>query len=290
MITKSLQIILILLIAAGISASVVPRLYDVRGERQTEETGNIGKLPPEIAQASCLEFHGIVADYLMLKTMTFLGKKIGEDEKLNSEEWKRVHQMLLQVTDLDSRFWDPYLLAETMLTWEAGMFEEVNNMLIKATEHRPRDFRPWYFLSFNHFYFMKDFKKAAKYLEEAAKRPGAPFYLSGLAARLSLYGDETDTGIIFLEDMLRETSEPKIRIYIEKRLEALKALNTLEKGVKQFKKTYIKLPASFKELISSGIIKEIPQDPYGGEFVLLKNGRVYTTSKLVEKKAKKSDQ
>lgn len=282
MITKSLQVILILLITGGLSGSMVSRLYDVRGERQIEASSSMGKLPAEIAQASCLEFHGIVSDYLMLKTMTFLGKKLSERKKLNSEDWQIIHQMLLQVTDLDSRFWDPYLLAETTLTWEAGMFDEVNAMLVKATEHRPKDFRPWYFLSFNHFYFMKDFKKAAKYLEEAAKRPGAPFYLSGLAARLSLYGDETVTGIIFLEDMLRETSEPKVRIYIEKRLEALKAINTLETGVKQFKETYKKLPASFEELISSGIIKEIPKDPYGGEFVLFQNGRVYTTSKLVE--------
>jgi hypothetical protein len=84
--------------------------------------------------------------------------------------------------------------------------------------------------------------------------------------------------------MLRETTDPAIRLYLEKRLLALKIIHDLEKKVQAFKAATGNLPRSFAEMIDSGLLKEVPADPYGGEFVLLGNGRIYTTSQLVEKK------
>jgi tetratricopeptide (TPR) repeat protein len=218
--------------------------------------------------------------------MTFLGEKIGKRQDPSEADWDLINQLLERITDLDSLFWDPYLFAETMLAWQAGMPEKANRLLLKASKYRNTDYRPLYFIGFNYFYFLQDPGRAAKYLRSAARLPNAPYYLKGLAARISLYGDQTDMAIAFLEDILKDTFDPSVRLYLEKRLVTLKIICFLEEKVKEYKSVYKTLPGSLQDLVKTGIISSIPDDPYGGRFVLLKNGKVYTTSQMVPKAEK----
>ena len=279
----------LLFLSASLTALMIPRLYQIREQRQVESISELGQLPAEAIGAISFEFKGMVADFLMLKLTTFTGKKLIARQQFAPHDWLMIRDLLEKITEIDRLFWDPYVVAESMLAWEAGMVKEANSLLQKAAEFRKNDYRPYYFLGFNSFFFQKDFVNAAKYIGLAAKRTGAPFYLSGLAARLSLYGNETDVGIVFLEAMLAETTDPKIRGYLEKRLQALKAIFTLEKKVAEYRQTYGSLPSGLADLVAKGLLQEIPSDPYGGNFVLLPNGRIYTTSELVTKeKAKDS--
>lgn len=260
------------------------QLYEIRGRYQEQVISSVDQLPSPALQALSLEYKSVVADYLLLKTMTFVGKKLIEKEDLAPSDWQLLIQLLHKITDLDPQFWDPYLLGETMLTWQAGMIDEANTLLLKAAQHNKKDFRPWYFLGFNHFYFKQNFGKAAQYIGEAATRPGAPYYFKGLAARLGLYGDQTDVAIVFLEDMLREVTDENTKIYLEKRLAALNIIFDLEKKVREYQKAKGALPDSLSVMVDAGLLQTMPKDPYGGEFFMMANGRVYTTSKLVDVK------
>ncbi|MBV5330552.1 MAG: hypothetical protein JZU65_23470 [Chlorobium sp.] len=282
--TFNIPILLAFFLATALYAVAIPRLGEVQQQRRIEQIGNLGEIPTAIIKALSFEFKGVVADFLMLQAMTFMGERIGQDRNPTPDEWQHLYRLLDKITDIDQRFWDPYLFAETMLVWQAGMVEEGNQLLLKAAEHRPQDYQPYYFIGFNNFYFLKNAEKAAPYLRKAAQIPGAPFYLQGLAARFSLYGNETVTAILFLDDMLRQTNDPVVRPYLEKRLLALKIIHELEQKVQAFKKSTGKLPHSFTEIIDTGLLHEIPPDPYGGTFFLFENGRVYTTSKLVDVK------
>ncbi len=244
----------------------------------------IGYMPSWAVKASALEFHGLAADFFLLNSFTWVGMKIGDHEDLTRDEWQELAAILDRITDLDPRFWDPYLFAEMMLSWQAGLIDEANRLLTKAAEANPDDYRPLYFLGFNEFYFRKDAAKAAPYLRQAALKPGAPGFLKGLAARFSLYGNQTLAGIIFLRGLIQQTSDEKTRRYLEKRLKALEIVYTLEKAVKEYKKRFQKYPKNLDALIQAGIIDNLPEDPYGGKFVVLENGRVYTTSELLEKR------
>lgn len=276
--------VLTLVLATAVYVLSMPLLGEIQRQRQVDEVGKLGEIPPAVVRALSFEFKGVVADFLMLQAMTFVGERIGENREPTSEEWRHLHRLLIKITEIDRRFWDPYLFAETMLVWQAGMIEEGNRLLLKAAEHRPWDYQPYYFVGFNHFYFQKDAAKAAPYLRLAARIPGAPDYLQGLAARFSLYGNETAAALIFLEEMLRQAANPTVSRYLEKRLLALKIIYDLERKVEEFKSANGRLPQSFQEMIVTGQLAEIPADPYGGEFILLPNGRIYTTSQLVEKK------
>lgn len=260
------------------------RVYEQRS-LQSESLARLSLLSPSVAKVAALEFKGVMADLLLLKTMTFLGEHILGATNPSKQEWEQVKRMLDVVTHLDERFLDPYLLAESMLVWQAGMIKEGNSLIEKAAKVRTDDFRPYFMLWFNAYYFQHDNELAEKYMQLAALKPNAPGYLTGLAARMSLYGGRTESGILFLETMLREIPPTgSMYGYIEKRLVALKDIYFLEIAVKKFQDKMGKPPKTLQDLIDQNIIAEIPTDPYGGVFYLTPKGKVYTSSKLIEKK------
>lgn len=271
----------IFVIAAFITIFLVTPVYQVGDKYAEESVSSLGTLPEEFFQAMSFEFKGVAADFLLLKAITFMGMKLIDNQNPSTEEWRLMYDMLDRVTDLDGRFWDPYVLAEMMLVWQGGMIDEANELLKKAVEHRPEDHRPLYYIGFNYFYFQKNSEKAAGYLRQAAQLPGAPGFLKGLASRLSLYGNQTALGIVFLENLLQNSQDEHIRTHLEKRLLALKIIYGLEQKVIEFRDENQRLPASLDQLVDSGIIETIPIDPYGGTFILMENGRIYSTSKLV---------
>lgn len=240
-------------------------------------------LPSKVTGLVAMEFKGIVSDFLFLKVSTFFGDKFIKNEKLEKKHAEYLYNSVDIITDLDPWFWDAYLVADMMLTWDFKQIDLANKLLLKAREYRVNDFKVPYYIGFNYFYFLKDNANGAKYMMEAARLPGAPGYLASLAARLSMYQNQYGPAIIFLNDMLKTTHSPQLQKQFEIRLKTLVAMDGLEKKVHEFKKKFGTFPEHLSDLADKGLIESIPDDPYGGKFILLENKRVYTTSKMIYK-------
>ncbi|MDH5525321.1 MAG: hypothetical protein OEY01_15205 [Desulfobulbaceae bacterium] len=274
---------LIFLIAGTLSVLAAHKVFTSRSQKLTESIQALSLIPPTGAEISAMEFKGISSDFFLLRVMTFLGLKFGERTKVSPDEWHSVYKILDTVTTLDPKFWDPYLLAGTMVQ-EGGPLEHANRLLLKAGEELPNNYRPYALLWYNTFYLEDNPQKAGLYLKEAIKRPGAPFYYTGLAARMDLYADRTKDAIAFLKSIILDNQESYVSEYLKKRLISLQIIDYLEEKLKEYELRYGNKPKSIEQLVLTGLIKKIPTDPYGGTFYLLPTGRVYTTSKLVEKK------
>lgn len=277
-------VIFALTLLGSISIFCVKSLYNLRPEKLEESIGHFSSLNKDLAKSLTFEFHGLASDYHMLKTLTFMGEKIIAEKQLTPKEWQLVYLALKQVVNLDPRFIDPYVVAEMSLPWEGGMVEETNELLKVAIEARPEDYRPLFFLWYNYFYFLKDVKTAAFYLQQAAQKPSAPAYYGTLAARMHLYSGELQNSVIFLKEMIGEATDPKLKKQLELRLDVTTKIAFLEHKIKIFREQHQRPPQAIEELVSSGILQEIPVDPYGGKFYIMENGRVYTTSEMVSKK------
>ena len=241
-------------------------------------------MPSVFVEPISLEFKGLVSDFLMFKFMTFIGGQVHNMRDYDNKYWDYTVQTLDAITDLDPYFFDPYLFAEMFLTVNAPKYDDANNLLLKAREHIKDDYRIPYYLGFNYHYYLKDDATAAKYFIEASKiAPPSHYYLASLAARLSLYSDNHKLGIKFLEDMLKITTIPRAKVEFRQRIEALKSMELLDQKVEVFKSTYKKNPTSLSELVDTGIIEKIPEEPYGGKFILLPNGRVYTDTNMLQR-------
>jgi len=278
--------VLLLLTLVGVSSFCVTSLYQLHSTRGSETLSPLVDLPEPLAKAMTLEFSGLASDYLMLKVQTYLGEKIMDQEQLAEDEWQIVYRTLRQTTNLDPRFLDPYVVAQMTLPFDAEMVDETNILLEKAAEILTDDYRPNFFLWYNHLYFLNDPATAGSYLEKAARIPGSPTYFSTLAARMNLYAGKILAAVIFLEETLKETTDPALQQFLSLRIEALKKIGFLEAKILEFRKQHDKIPETLQELIDSGFISRIPTDPYGGEFYIMEGGRVYSTSELVLPKKK----
>jgi hypothetical protein len=78
--------------------------------------------------------------------------------------------------------------------------------------------------------------------------------------------------------MARSSRNEAVRNSFVLRLNALKSVRLIEIARDQYQERYGVMPDSIVRLVSSGFLKEIPDDPYGGTFYLERNGQVRTTS------------
>jgi hypothetical protein len=271
----------VLLMAVACSFWTTANLYSLHKERQNQIISRLIYLPQAVLEAASLEFSGVLSDYLMLKTMVFHGERLMLKQSLSPEEWQATHLAISRITDLDPRFWDPYVFAETSFPWDAGMVKETNELLLKAAQARTNDYQPYFFLWFNYSHFLKDETTAAKYLEKSSRIPSAPVYFATLAARANFSANKTENAVVFLEEILKETTDPTRQAWIMKRQEALKVIAFLETHVRRFEEKFSRRPKDLQELVDMQVLVKIPPDPYGGTFFITPEGRVYTTSKLV---------
>jgi len=248
-------------------------------------------LPSPVLKITSLDFDGLASDMLYLKALVFYGSTYSDKGQRKVKEWEYnwLYNTLKASTDLDPYFLDPYFFANGILTWEARKVPEVNALLVKGSRYREWDYWLPFFIGFNHFYFLGDNDKAAEYLMEASKKPGASPFFGFLATRMAYKGNRTENAIIFLERMLKTTKDQTLRNDYETRLKALNAILFLEKCVAVFKERTGRNPIKITELQELGVAGLIPADPYGGEFYIDKDGSVKTTSDLRPMKKTKNN-
>lgn len=243
-------------------------------------------LPPQVLKMTALEFDGLLSDVIFLKTLSFYGKTFERKVKprVSEPELNWINDSLTAATELDPYFLDPYYLANSTLAWEGNRVEQANLLLEKGAKYRQWDWLLPFYAGFNHYYFLHDNAKAAKLLTEAAKRSDGVTLLATLAARLSYESNQTESAIIFLEEMLNQASDDYSRREYGQRFAALKDILALEKAVAAFQSKIGRAPKTINELVEQGIITEIPRESYGGTYELdLKSGTVRSSTDLGKK-------
>jgi tetratricopeptide (TPR) repeat protein len=239
-------------------------------------------IPAPLLKLTTFEFHGLISDYLFLKSLVFIGSTMERTERprVKPWEWKWVYALIDAATDLDPYFFDPYYFANANFTWDGMMIQETNVLLEKGMRYRDWDSRLPFFIGFNYFYFLQDNTNARKYLLEASQRPDAPQIYAELASKLAYEKKRTENAISFLEEILRRTDDESLRKRYETRLSFLRAVLRVEKALEQYKKKYGREPSRIEDLIKKGLLREIPVDPSGGILYLDMTGRVRSTSEF----------
>jgi len=276
---RHLFFILVLLVAILIYGLLYGGVWNSRKNVRT--TIPVGyTIPSKFSRILALGNQGALSDFLFLKIATFIGGRSGPGRQLSEEDWLFVTQSLDVVTDLDPYFVDPYMLAEGLLAWDAGKPEEANKLLVKGIQYRMSDWRLPFFVGFNYFYFLKDYKTASGFIMQASRLPGSPAYLATLGARLAYYSGKSKTALLFLQEMLADADDAMMRKRLRMRLQALEHAALIEDALDKFKTKEGRMPKKLFELVTAGYLITLPADPYGGKWGILKNGRVFSTSKF----------
>ncbi len=279
--------ILILVVAIFVYGLFFRGVWESREQVRTNIPAGY-TIPSKFSRILALGNQGLLSDFLFLKVATFIGGRSGLGDQLNDEDWRFVTESLDVVTDLDPYFVDPYMLAEGLLAWDAGKPKEANQLLIKGMKYRTWDWRLPFFAGFNNFYFLKNYEAASGFIMTASQLPGSPAYLATLGARLAYYGGKSKTALLFLKEMLADTDDAMMKKRLQMRLLALESAVLIEEALDRFKAQEGRPPKKLSELVSAGYLLILPPDPYGGTWGILKNGRVFSTSKFANVLQQKS--
>lgn len=269
-------VILILLL------SLYPFLIDrtsVYYKNEIINSGNLISLPSSFLKLTSLEFDGVLADYMLLEAMTFIGETTKRTEKpqIKEWEWEWLYRHLDAATDLDPHFLDFYYFANAHLTWGGDKIEEANRLLDKGIKNRPDQWLLPFFAGFNLFYFRGDNAGASEYLMLAAQDQTAPVGIARLASLLAYKSNQTKNAIVFLKQIIRSTEDPAMKEVYETRQILLESINAVEEAMGKYKAAYNQLPKNLEELIDKNFLSEVPVEPYGGRFYI-EDDQVKSTS------------
>lgn len=247
------------------------RLDTYRGE--TPYVEEFMRLPdPEQLKTASLGYEALTADLLWLKAVQHMGER-----EISSQGYDWIYKALDTVTTLDPQFIAPYETGGLILTVVAEKAELSNRLLEKGYMHNPDVWQLPFYLGFNYFYFMKQYKTAAKYMSIAAELEGSPKWLPLLASRLYYQAEDPSFALEFLVRMYESTDDERLKESMLERINALKsamAARGLQPAVDEYRKRFGRTPKELSELVEAGLIGKIPEEPNGGYYYIDEDGLV----------------
>jgi hypothetical protein len=255
-----------------VSAVLLQKQLEQRDAGRSAKLEQLRLLPRgEVLRPILLGYHHLGADVLWLRVVQVLGDRVVRDADY---EW--LYHALDVITTLDPKYEYAYEAGGTVLAELALRVDLSNRLLEKGVGPNPDSWRIPFRLGFNHFFHLGDHVTAAKYMAQTAKVPGdfpvgPPAYTARLASRLYVQGKNPEVALEFLEAMLQQTTDEAVREQLLRRMKRVsleRDLQMLERAVETHVKVKGKRPASLSDLVSSGILSGMPEEPYGGEFQL----------------------
>ena len=264
---------LLFLSLAGFFSS---RILADRSRDPQQSYGSIGRrgILSEVSRRPSFTFgfRNVLADIVWLEAIQVAGNK-----RLTPGDYARLHDLLNVVANFDPKFEIPYLLGGLVLGESPDHAREALAILERGKTNRPADWRFPFYIGFTRYFSLGDPRGGGEAMGEAARLPGSPAYLPGLAARMMSEAREPEAALSLLDAIVRQESDPARRSVLERRVREVvveRDLQILERGMERYRGKTGSYPAELNDLVREGILAAVPQEPNGGRYLLEEGGKV----------------
>jgi hypothetical protein len=183
-----------------------------------------------------------------------------------------LYPLLDLTTTLDPRFHIAYRFGAIFLAEPypggPGRPDLAVALLEKGLREQPDKWEYMQDIGFVHYWWRHDYQAAALWFERAGRVPGAPWWLTSLAANTLAQGGDRQSSRIMWESLRQSAEVDWLRREAEKRLAQLRALDdidALQKQVDEFAARTGRVPTRWNVA---------PRDPSGTPYEIDANGRV----------------
>ena len=255
----------------GFSSRLLPlRALPESGREVRERQGLLAEVSrrPEFA----FGFRNVLSDVAWLEAVQVTGNR-----KMIHREYDRLYELLDVVSNFDPKFEIPYLLGGLVLGESTPHAQKALHVLGRGKEQYPADWRFPFYMGFTHYFSLGDGMAGGRAMAEAARLPGSPTYLPGLASRMLSEAREPEAALRLLEPIVLQESDPARRAVLERRIREVtveRDLQGLERAVDTYREKTGAVPESLPDLVREGILEGIPQEPNGGRYVIDRGGKV----------------
>lgn len=178
-------------------------------------------------------------------------------------------QFHLRVARLNPKHEDNYYLASGGLVW-MGDVNSGQTVLAEAAKARYWDPLPYFFQGANEVYFNRNFLEGGRLvgLAAAIATGGNKTFFTDLSAKLYSRAEDLDAGIRYIKLLAANASSPEFSQFLMKRAQRLALLQQLRTATARYQQQFGQPPQQLEQLVSSGVLTALPQDPIGLGFEL----------------------
>ena len=279
---------ILLLVAAARVQAAHDRTYPI--VEQSDEALYIQS--PTALRRLTVGFNGLAADLYWIRSIQYYG---GTKRRLeaavqgprppaslaDTSDYEQLYRLLDITTSLDPKFDIAYRFGAIFLA-EAyplgpGRPDLAIALLEKGRRARPEKWQYLEDIGFVHYWYTRDYRRAADAFLSAADVPGAPNWLRPLAATTLAQGGDRRTSRAMWLAILESADVDWLRSQAEHRLLQLRALDDIDElqaRVAAYVERSGETPHDWTALVRAGLLRGIPRDPGGTPYVLTTDGRV----------------
>ncbi len=279
-------ILVILLIVASVPFQW--KIDDIRGKfRSIKETLYFSS---STLRKISLGYGDLLADIYWLRALQYFGST-----RFEETDPALLYKYFDILTDLDPKFVNAYRYGGTFLAepppFGLGDLENGMKLFDKGRMNNPDNFRIPLQQGFVYYLNLKDYQKAYELFKEASEKPGLSdlrrSYLKGMAASaLGKRGNRELSREIwrYIYENAPDEGRKNHALLNIKELNTMDMEDALTGALRRYLDRYNKFPSNLEELKTTGMIKEIPKEPLGGEFVIVKKLKEVKSSTFIEQK------
>ena len=250
----------IFLLLAGFSQ------YNYDSKRNYFEKRNVFLTLPKGKTLKILSFgyQNFVADMLFIWSIQFYS----DYNILNSYDY--IEHVYDVITDLNPKYREPYFIGALIMAYEAKKPESSIRLLEKASKNMPKEWIFYYEAAYYALKFLNDKDLAEELFSKAAEKPGAPSFIKRKIAHIIFMKNDLKTAFAMWLEIYKKAKTQVEKDAGYKHLYEIKAemdMNLLEKKIEEYRKLYGRNPSSLHELVRKGLIREVPKDFAGDEYI-----------------------
>ncbi|WP_242395106.1 tetratricopeptide repeat protein [Anaeromyxobacter oryzisoli] len=216
-----------------------------------------------------------IADAFWLDTVQYVG-----DPRGRQRGFEKLYPLVDLVTDLDPGHGYAYQTAGIVLSAQ-GRLDEADRILNKGMgSGRPNWWTYPFYVAFNHYFYRGDYAEAARWARIAARTPGASPNIAHLALALEVKSGSPDDAVAFLQELRGVAKDEKTAEALDEqyRLALLQRdFARLDAAVAAYRERTGRAPDRLEELVVTGILDQLPPEPYGGRYTIDAEGVVHSS-------------
>jgi tetratricopeptide (TPR) repeat protein len=257
----------------GLAVAVEIHRDRVYAESATLDEGVLYIQSDAVLKKAALSYDAVLADVYWIRALQHYGYYRLHQEA--PDRYRLLYPLLNLTTTLDPDFTVAYRFGAIFLSEPdpggAGRPDLAVKLLEKGVQATPEKWQYYHDIGFVYYWHLKDYKKAAEWFERGGKVPGSPWWLRTYAAVMLIRGGNRQASRAMWTSLLQSTDNDWVRKSAELRLTQLDALDEIDALARvrdEFNHRRGRMPETWGELTSAGLLRAVPVDPTGRPYEL----------------------
>jgi hypothetical protein len=263
-------------LVATVTALLLALVFLAAGERLKSAPRNSVSVEMQVALPLFVQVFMAMGDRFLAADIAAVRALVVSTDKMRPEEFRILGKVQEDISWLNPAHEDNYYIAFAMLS-QYGEVDAAQTILARASRTRFFDYQPSFFYGFNQWYYRHDPAGASAWLREAAEKlpnPDQRLTMQNMAARWMDKVEDTEMAIRVVETMAKEARRKDFRAYLEMRVARLRQLQQLRNAAVIYRERFGKPLPDLEQLVNSGILPALPQDPFGFGFGFDPQGQI----------------